>query len=261
MKTKKVSVYIITYNEEKKIGPAIKSVINWADEIIVADSFSTDKTATIAESLGARVIQIPFNGFGNLRNEAIKHCQHEWIFSLDADERCTAEAQQEILNTIEKDHSNSNAPVAYLIPRKNFLLGQWVKHSGWYPDYRQPQLFRNGKLHYTTDAVHEGYISDGTVDTLTKPIWQFPFENLAQMLHKANRYSSLGAEKLKEKNKQGGFAKGALRGSVSFIRHYIFKLGFLDGRAGFAIALGNFIGTFYKYAKLAELQNDWQEPK
>lgn len=253
----KISVYIIAYNQERKISRAIKSVIDWADEVIVADSFSTDNTVTIAESLGAKVVQIPFNGFGNLRNSALSHCQYPWIYSLDSDERCMPAAQEEILSIIKKNAKEG--PVAYLVPRKNYLLGRWVKHSGWYPNYRQPQLFRKGKFEYTKELVHEGYIAHGKVSKLTQPIIQFPFENLAEMLHKANRYSTLGAEKLKE-TKKGGFGVALGHAMAIFFRNYFFRLGFLDGRAGFVIALGNFIATYYKYAKLVELHHKWGAP-
>lgn len=252
-----ISVYIIAYNEARKIQSAIASVIDWADEVIVADSFSTDDTAKIAVEMGAKVVQVAFNGFGNLRNEAIKHCRFDWIFSLDSDERCTPEARDEMLSIVKAN--DTSGPVAYLMPRRNYLLGRWVKHSGWYPDYRQPQLFRNGKLRYTLEQVHEGYEVDGQLGKLTQPIWQFPFENLSQMLYKADRYSTLNAERLRDQ-KRGSFWRGLLSAKVIFWRNYIFRLGFLDGRAGFAIALGNFVGTFYKYAKLKELQSDWQEP-
>ena len=253
----KISVYIIAYNEEKKIADAVNSVIDWADEVIVADSFSTDNTVKIAEDLGAKVVQIPFDGFGKLRNDALKHCQHEWIFSLDSDERCTKEAQDEILNIV-KNHKKTD-PEVYFMPRKNYVLGRWVKHCGYFPDYRQPQLFKKGRLSYTLEEVHEGFQTEATIGYLTKPIWQFPFENLSQMLHKANRYSSLGAEKLKNK-KKGSFTKGLTHGISIFLRTYFLRLGILDGRAGFAIALGNFIGTLYKYAKLTELQQNWAPP-
>ncbi len=253
----KISVYIIAYNEANKIKPAIASVINWADEVIVADSFSTDDTVNIATNMGAKVIQIPFKGFGDLRNHAIAACQHEWIFSLDSDERCTPEARDEMLAICKAN--DLNGPIAYFVPRRNYFLGRWVKHSGWYPDYRQPQLFRNGKMRYDLQPVHESFVADGPLGYLSNAIWQFPFENLAQLLHKANRYSSLGAEKLKDK-KRGGIFKALWHAKGIFLRNYFFRLGFLDGRAGFMIALGNFIGTFFKYAKLAELQNDWQEP-
>ena len=255
----KISVYIIAYNEAAKITDAVNSVIDWADEVIVADSFSQDNTAETAQKLGAKVVQIPFKGFGKLRNDAMAQCQHEWIFSLDADERCTPEAQDEIL-AICRERWKETDPVAYLMPRKNYLLGRWVKHSGWYPDYRQPQLFRAGKLHYTEEVVHEGYVVEGHVAQLSHPIWQIPFENLAQMLFKANRYSTLNAQKLFQQNRKGGFWRGLLHAKGIFLRNYIIRGGFLDGRAGFAIALGNFIGTFYKYAKLEELQKDWSKP-
>jgi glycosyltransferase involved in cell wall biosynthesis len=252
----KISVYIIAFNEGLKIESAIKSVIDWADEVVVADSFSTDNTAEIAERAGAKVVQIPFSGFGELRNQAITHCQYPWIFSLDADERCTPAARDEILNICKADNPEI---AAYYVPRRNYVLGRWVKYSGWYPDYRQPQLFRKGSLTYHPDPVHEGYTVSGQVAYLKSDIWQFPYENLTQMLEKANRYSSLGAKKLLDK-KTGGFFKGFLHGLGIFLRTYLLKKGFLDGRAGFAIALGNFIGTFYKYAKLAELQKNWRAP-
>ena len=231
----KVSCYIIAFNEATKIRPAIESVIEWADEVILCDSHSTDETAKIAKELGARVVQIDFRGFGKLRNEAIASCQHEWIFSLDSDERCTPEARDEILSIVRKN--DPNGPVAYFMPRKNYLLGRWVQHSGWNPDYRQPQLFRHGRLSYTLEEVHEGFICDGPIGHLTQPIWQFPFENLEQMLHKAQRYSTLGAQKLLRKNKIGGMGPALIHGLSMFLKIYLLKSGWRDGRAGFAIAI------------------------
>ena len=136
----KISVYIIAFNEVEKIRDCIKSVL-WVDEIIVADSFSTDGTTQIAQELGAKVVHIDFNGYGELRNQAISHCSGDWIFSLDSDERCTEEVRDEILSLI------TNAPLdIYQVPRKNFFMGRWIKYSGWYPNFRQPQLFRNGMM-------------------------------------------------------------------------------------------------------------------
>ena len=148
----KISVYIIAYNEEEKIADAINSVL-WADEIVLADSYSTDKTSEIAQSMGARVVQIPFTGFGDLRNQALKACTHDWIFSLDADERCTPAVRDELL-AITRSESATNV---YFIPRKNFFMGRWIRHSGFYPNYRQPQFFRSGAMRYKPDPVHEGY--------------------------------------------------------------------------------------------------------
>jgi len=253
----KISVYIIAFNEAEKIRDCINSV-HWADEVIVVDSHSTDGTSEIAAKLGAKVVHINFNGYGDLRNQAISHCNGEWIFSLDSDERCTLEVRDEILKLVD----NASQDI-YLVPRKNFFMGRWIQYSGWYPNYRQPQLFKKGKMSYTSDQVHEGFIShsDKPVGSITSNIWQFPFKNTEELIHKANRYSSLGIFKLEDKNIKGSILKAFLHGCWSFIKHYFFKLGFLDGGPGFVIAFGNFEGTFYRYIKLTESQKKWQPPK
>lgn len=254
----KISVYIIAWNEAEKIRAAINSVL-WADEIILADSYSEDDTAVIAQEMGARVEQITFCGFGDLRNQAMAACTHDWIFSLDADERCTPEARDEILAaTAQADPAD-----AYYIPRRNYFMGRWIKHSGFYPDYRQPQLFRKGALQFKTDdPVHEEYTihSDKAAGYLRQPIWQFPYKNLEEVARKANRYSTLGAKKLQQHDRHGGMLKALGRGLWSFFHMYILKKGILDGWPGLVIAIGNFEGTWYKYAKLHELEEKWQPP-
>ncbi len=259
MKTQKISVYIIAYNEEERIRDAINSVL-WADEIILADSYSEDDTASIAKEMGVKVIQIDFKGFGDLRNKAMAACRYNWIFSLDADERCTPDARDEILAIIA-----SSEPVdAYYIPRRNFFMGQWIKHSGFYPDYRQPQLFTKGTLEFKKDdPVHEEYkiISEKPIGYLKESIWQFPYRNLREVAHKANKYSSLGAKKLQLRGRKATMFTALTRGLWSFFHMYILKKGILDGWPGVVIAVGNFQGTFYKYAKLVELQSDWKPPE
>ena len=136
----KISAYIIAFNEADKIRECIKSV-SWVDEIILADSHSTDGTTEIAIELGAKVIHIPFKGYGDLRNQAISHCNGDWIFSLDSDERCTDYVRDEIIEIV----SNPKADI-YRVPRENFFMGKWIKYSGWRPNYRQPQLFKKGKM-------------------------------------------------------------------------------------------------------------------
>jgi glycosyltransferase involved in cell wall biosynthesis len=252
-----ISVYIIAFNEADKIRDCINSVL-WADEIIVADSHSTDGTTEIAEEMGASVIHIPFKGYGDLRNKAVSNCQGNWIFSLDSDERCTEKVRDEILSVIKTNNLD-----IYYVPRKNFFMGKWIKFSGWYPNFRQPQLFRKGKMSYDLNPVHEGFVSHSRkkIGKLQNAIWQFPFKNTEEIMHKGNRYSTLGAKKLIKKGKNGGVFKAFLHGVWSFIKHYFFKLGFLDGGAGFVIAFGNFEGTFYRYIKLTETQSDWKTPK
>ena len=252
----KISIYILTYNEEAKIGAAIKSV-NWADEIVVVDSESTDNTVLIAKTLGARVVNIPFKGFGSLRNAAIESCSHEWIFSLDADERCTPELAAEIREILNAP----NPADAYYVPRKNWFMGRWIRHSGWYPDYRQPQLFRKAAIIFREeDEVHEGYQLECHARYLKNSIHQFPFRNLEQLQAKANRYSSLGSDKLMRHSVKGSMAKAFAHGLWAFLQTYIIKMGFLDGWAGFMIAFANLEGTFYRYAKLTERQSGWDTP-
>lgn len=254
----KISAYIIAYNEAEKIRDCINSVL-WVDEIIVADSHSTDGTTEIAEEMGAKVVHIPFEGYGKLRNEAISHCSGDWVFSLDSDERCTIEVRDEILSLIK----NASLDI-YRVPRKNYFMGRWIKHSGWYPNFRQPQLFKNGSMSYDLKPVHEGYVnhSGKEIGVIENIIWQFPFKNTEEVMHKANRYSTLGVSKLQDRGKKGGVFKAFLHGLWSFIKHYIFKLGFLDGGPGFVIAFGNFEGTFYRYIKLteAECKAKWIPP-
>ena len=264
----KITAYIIAYNNISKIEAAINSV-KWADEILLVDSNSTDGTTELAQKLGARVVQVDFNGFGDLRNKALEHCQHEWVFSLDSDERCTTQLRDEILNAV-KNFLPNNSPQVYFVPRKSYFLGKLIKHSGWNPNYRQPQLFKKTAMRYTLEPVHEGYEllapayefigkhkdrrKDKHCGYLKNYVWQVPFENLSEVVDKANRYSSLGVEKLIKKNEKPSLFRAFYKGWWSFIKHYIFKKGFLDGWAGFIIAFGNFEGTFYRYAKLYEQQ-------
>jgi glycosyltransferase involved in cell wall biosynthesis len=251
----KITAYILAYNQAEKIEAAVSTVL-WADEVLVIDSFSTDGTRALAEALGARVVDVPFHGFGDLRNRALEHCTHDWIFSLDSDERCTTEVRDEILALI----AGQPAHDVYLVPRRSYMMGRWISGSGWYPNFRQPQLFRRGAVRYTLEPVHEGYenLSGKPLGVLNNAVWQFPFRNLEELIDKMNRYSSLGVPKLAGKRVSMASALG--HGLWSFVKHYVFKRGFLDGWAGFVIALGNFEGTFYRYAKRYEETQDWQPP-
>lgn len=247
MKMPKISAYIIAYNDEPNIAEAVKSVL-WADEVVLVDSYSTDKTATIAAELGARVVQIPFEGFGKLRTSAIASTRYEWVFSLDTDERCTEAARQEMLQIV----AAADAADAYYVPRKNHFMGRWIRHCGWYPDYRQPQFFRRTALLFNDDMVHEGYEVHGSVGYMTNFIHQEPYRDLSQMCRKLERYASLGAEKLGQKGRPASMWKALTHGLAAFVRIYLLKGGLLDGWPGFVIALGNFEYAFYKYAKRTE---------
>jgi glycosyltransferase involved in cell wall biosynthesis len=243
-----VSVFILSRNEEAKIGPALESVA-WASEIVVIDSFSTDRTLEIAARHGARVVQIKFEGFGALRQAGIEHTREPWIFSLDADERCTPEARDEILRIVADPQSAD----AYLVPRRNLLLGRRISHGGWYPDYRQPQLFRRGRMTYAAkDDVHEGWTLNGRIGRMSHPILQIPYRTLAEAIDKMNRYSSLGIAKQERNRASASYTLSFLRALGAFFKAYVLQLGFLDGGPGLVIAVLRFENSFYKHAKLVE---------
>lgn len=243
-----VSVFILSRNEEQKIGPALESV-QWAAEIVVIDSFSTDSTVEIATRNGARVVQVAFERFGLLREAGIEHTTQPWILSLDSDERCTPAARDEILRIVADPASAD----AYRVPRQNILLGRRIRHGGWYPDYRQPQLFRRGRMSYAAeDDVHEGWRLDGRLGTMTSPIEQIPYATLAEAIAKMNRYTSLGVLKQEREGKRSGLLGALLHAKWAFFKAYFLQLGFLDGGPGLVIAVLRFENSFYKHAKLAE---------
>lgn len=249
-----ISVFVPVLNEEDKIADALQSV-QWADEIVVVDTGCTDRTIDIARQYGCRIEHLNFKGFGNLRNASVSLCKHDWILSIDADERVTPELQQEILDKV----IDNDALDAYFIPRRNFFMGRWIKHCGWYPDYCQPKLFRKGALTYHEDMVHEGFDIHGKVGHLKNDVLHYSFRDLSQVIAKMDRYSTLGMQKMAQQGRQASMASALLHGIGAFLRIYVLKRGFLDGWPGFVIALGNFEGTFYRYAKRTLHQREQKE--
>jgi len=246
-----VSVFIPVLNEEDKIADALKSVA-WADEIVVVDTGCTDRTIDIARTCHCRIEHLNFDGFGNLRNASVSLCTHDWILSIDADERVTSGLQREIIATVADDHALD----AYFIPRRNWFMDRRIKYCGWYPDYCQPKLFRKGALTYHDDMVHEGFDIHGKTGHLKNDVLHYSFRDLSQVIDKMNRYSTLGMRKMAQQRRPSSMASALLHGIGAFLRIYVLKRGFLDGWPGFVIALGNFEGTFYRYAKLALHQRE-----
>lgn len=246
----KVSVYIPVLNEEEKIEDALKSVA-WADEIVILDTGCTDRTIEIAQSYTSNIINYTFEGFGKLRNAGIDACANEWVLSIDADERCTPELAQEVQAILQQDQLKDG----YWIPRRNWFMGRWIKHCGWYPDYCQPKLFKKTHMRYRDeDLVHEGWDLTGEIGYLQHDVLHFSYQNLSDVVRKIDSYSDLGAEKLRKKGSSGGFFKALSRSVWAFMRTYMLRLGFLDGKAGFVISLFNAEGTFYRY-----LSRDWKD--
>lgn len=248
MNRQKISVYIITYNEEEKIRDCLESV-KWADEIIIVDSYSTDKTIEICKRYTDKIFQHEFVGFGKLRNIAVSYTSYDWVLSVDADERVT----KQLRNEIEEKAATIPEADAYFIPRKSHFLNYWVRHCGWYPDYRQPQFFNKHKMKYREELVHEGFIVSGKVSYLRNHILQYPFLTLSEFFRKMDRYSSLWAKEMMERGKKFRFYQIFTHPVWTFLNMFIIKKGFLDGRIGLVVSLLYAYYTLIKYLKLWEL--------
>jgi glycosyltransferase involved in cell wall biosynthesis len=240
-----ISVVVITKNEEANIERCLSSV-SWADELVVVDSGSTDRTVEISQKLGARVsVTAHWPGFGPQKNRALTLATGDWVLSLDADEWVTPELRDEILNVI----SRPEGAVAFRVPRLSSFCGRFMRHSGWWPDY-VTRLFRRGAARFSDDVVHERVIAEGKTGTLREPIMHETFVDLDELLQKMNNYSSLAAQEMQHGGRKAGLAEAVLRGLWAFIRTYLLRGGFLDGREGFMLAVATAEGTYYRYAKL-----------
>jgi len=245
----KISVSIICRNEEKNIEGCIESV-SWADEIIVIDGFSEDKTPEIARKYTDKIFQNKWGGFSDQREFALIKCSNEWIFSLDADERCSPELAEELRSIVS---SHSNTYTGFKIPRKSFFLGKWVRHSGWYPNY-QLRFFRKRNIKVSGRLVHEKYELDGETGYLKNDLLHYTVQSINEYVSRVNHYSSLQALE-KAKNRKVSFINLFLRPSLAFIQGYFFKGGFLDGITGLMVVNFHIITNILTYMKIWEIQH------
>ncbi len=245
----KISTIIITLNEEKNIKDCIKSVL-WTDEIIVIDSFSTDKTVSICKKFPkVKVYTKKWMGYARTKNWGIKKAKYEWILSIDADERITPELKKEIKQILKNPEYDG-----YLIPRKNFYFGKWIKWGGNYPDY-QLRLFRKGKGEFRKVLLHEGVrLFKGAPGKLKNPMLHFTYNSVNDYFERFKKYTELEKEILKQKNVKINiftiFYYFIFYPLKKFISRYIFKLGFLDGIDGLIVLKLNNLTkliAFYKY--------------
>ena len=239
-----LSIILITKNEAANIGACLESVA-WADEIVVVDSGSTDDTVAICRELGATVHVHDWPGFGVQKNRALGYATKDWVLSLDADERVTPELRAEIETVLR----NESASDAYLVPRLSSYCGRFMRHSGWYPDLL-PRLFKRGKARFSDDLVHERLIIEGDTGELKGMLLHYAFDDLEEVLHKVNQYSTAGAAMMHKRGRKASLSGAVLRGLWSFVRTYVLRGGFLDGREGFMLAVSNAEGTYYRYLKL-----------
>lgn len=246
----KISATIITLNEEENIAEALET-LGWADEIIVVDSESTDRTVEIALRFTDKVITQKWLGYAAQKNFATEQAGNDWVLNLDADERITPELQKQI-ETLKQSREVEAA--AFEMPRKVFYLGKWIKHSGWYPDYKI-RLYNRTKGDWQGAYVHESVKVDGVVKRLSGDILHYTVRNASEHHLRLDRYTTLAAQEAFETGKRASFARIAFSPVVTFIKSYLLKRGFLDGYQGFSIAWFAAHYVFMKYIKLWELQN------
>ena len=244
-----LSAFVITRNNERTIRRCIESLA-FAGEIIVLDSGSTDRTLDICRELGAVVhTSEDWPGHGPQKNRALDRASGDWLLSLDSDEWISPALRGEIEHTLRTPGKES----AYAVPRRSSFCGRFMKHSGWWPDY-VVRLFRSGAARFSEDAVHERLIVTGTTRKLREPVLHEAIVDLDQMILKMNAYSTAGAN-MKLSRGGGASLVGAVwHGLWAFFRTYVLRLGFLDGREGFMLAVANAEGSYYRYVKLMLLE-------
>jgi (heptosyl)LPS beta-1,4-glucosyltransferase len=252
----KLTVTVITHNEAPNIAAALESAA-WADEIIVVDSHSTDDTVGIARRLATRVEARDWPGYGAQKNYAAGLASHDWILSIDADERVTPELADEIRQVL-------SGPVrhkGYRIPRVAFYLGRWIRSTDWYPDY-QLRLYDRRAARWDTRRVHESVAVGGTVGRLSKELQHYPYRDLSHHLATIDRYTTLAAEDWRAAGRRASDLQTFFSPRFAFLRNYVLKGGFRDGSAGLLVSILNSYYVFLKFAKLWELQNlPPREPK
>lgn len=243
----RISAIVITKNEARNIIACLDS-LRFCDEVIVVDSGSTDDTISLAERAGARVVFNPWSGYGPQKNFALSLATGDWVLSVDADERVSPALAVEVEQataSVDKD--------GFEMPRLSTFCGREMWHSGWYPDYVL-RLFRRGRARFSDVIVHERVVCQGMVGRLATPLTHHPVIRLEDALSRMDRYSTSNAEILTNSRQQVWFIEGILHGLWSFLRSYVLRAGFCDGREGFLLAVAIAEGSYYRYMKAWVLQ-------
>jgi glycosyltransferase involved in cell wall biosynthesis len=243
-----ISATLITYNEERNIATALQSLA-WTDEIVVVDSGSTDATVEICRTFTDRIFARNWTGYADQKNYAVEKASHNWIFSLDADEKLSPELQNEI-KTLRRDGLKFSG---YRIPRVAYFMGRWIRHGDWYPDY-QLRLFNRQKGKWQGGRVHESVKLEEPPGYLKGEIQHYLYSTLSDYLRRLDTYSSLAASDYRERGENSSAWKLLTHPLATFIKAYIIKGGFLDGTPGLMVAVMGAISVYFKYAKRYEMQ-------
>ena len=244
----RVTVTIITLDEAAHIADAIDSAA-WADEILVVDSGSVDDTLAIARAKGARTESRAWTGYVDQKNFAAGLASHDWILSLDADERIPAALASEIRAVLSTEPPHAG----YRVPRVTFHLGRWVRTTDFYPDY-QTRLYDRRKARWQGRYVHESVTVDGQPGQLTQELEHYSYRDLSDHLDRINAYTTLAARQMHESGRRAHAVDLLIHPPAAFLRNYVLRRGFLDGMAGLVLSIVNAYSVFLKFAKLWELQ-------
>jgi len=254
-----ISCAIVVYNEERNIRDCLESA-KWMDEIIVVDAFSQDKTVQICREYTQRIYQRSWNGFGEQKNHAIDHAACDWVFILDADERISPELRAEIEAVLAR--SQTDGPVAYYLPRRNYFYGRWIKRLGCYPDY-QLRLFRKGVGRLNDEEPHNKFVFQGEAGHLRTPLDHYTERTIEDHFRKFNNFTTLAAQERAKTRRTAHWYDLTFRPILTFFKYYLQRQGFREGMHGFVISVFASMYTFVKYAKLWDLiraQNDGLDP-
>ena len=249
MTRRKLSATIITFNEEHNIRRCLES-IKWVDEIIVVDSFSTDRTVEICKEYTDRVIQREWPGHVRQKQFALEQATGDWVLSLDADECLSEQSIRELQETVLDDNP---AVDGFIFPRKSFYLGRWINHGGWYPDSKL-RLVRRGRAHWGGVDPHDKLITDGNTVQLKHDMLHYVYRDIAHQLKTVDSFSAISAEQWHRQGKRFNLLLLLVRPPIRFLEMYVWKLGLLDGMPGFVIAVVSSYYVFLKYARLWALQ-------
>lgn len=248
-----LSAVIITRNAKRHL-PACLESLAFCDEIVVVDSGSTDGTAELAAGSGARVVQKEWLGYGPQKQFAVDQAKHDWVLCIDSDERVSPELRASIEAAIR-----APATPVYRMPRRNQFLGRWLSHGEGYPDW-SPRLFNRLNARWSDDLIHEKVLYAVTPGTLKGDLMHESYDDLGGYLERQNRYTTLQARRDFEAGRRVGMLHLVFSPVVRFFKFYVFRLGFLDGLAGFLHIAVGCMNSFTKYAKLMELQRAERRP-
>ena len=245
----KISAIVVCFNEEENIGRCLSS-LTWCDEIVVVDSFSTDRTAEICRQYTDKVIQRPWPGYREQKAFAHSQATKEWVFLVDADEQVAPELRAEIHTAL---NLYGDRFAAFSVPRLVHYLGRWWRRGGWYPDY-DIRIFRRDLARWGGSDPHERILVDGKVRRLAHPLYHYSYRDIADHWRRINRFTTISSTELRAEGKRWRWIDNLLRPPFRFFRSYVLKRGFLEGFPGIFVAATAAVYVFLKYAKLKELE-------